>query len=514
MPPPVNRYGPSGMTAPFPHLQQAHLQQQQQQQTQHHAGHPQSNAGLPPPSLGGHPGFGPSNPQSSINPFSIPGANGIGVAGFPTGAGAGVLGDGSGTGLASHAAQMGFVRGAQMQQQQQQQQAQQQLQQHQVQQVHLGHDGRLTMDTKSNAVKSRIRDVWKHNLAQEMAMLRSLVEKYPYISMDTEFPGIVARPMGTFTTKADYHYQTLRCNVDLLKMIQLGITLFSEDGEVPPVTATHANSEGYNGVLVPAPCTWQFNFKFSLENDMYAQESTSMLAKAGIDFSLHEKNGIDPLDFGALLMSSGLVLLDDVHWISFHSGYDFGYLMKIMLCKPLPDDEKDFHKLLNIFFPSLFDIKYLMKHAGRNQTANGSPLTHAAAQIIANLGQKSGLQDIADELGVKRVGIAHQAGSDSLVTGEIFWKIRQLVFNGNIDGSKYSGQIWGLNGQIAAVPFYPGNQPLQTPGPNGTVMYSAAGTPSTPNTGHAALNSHQTPGRQTGSITPGTGAYANFHPRS
>ena len=90
---------------------------------------------------------------------------------------------------------------------------------------------------------------------------------------------------------------------------------------------------------------------------MYAQESTSMLAKAGIDFSMHEKNGIDPFDFGALLVSSGLVLLDDVHWVSFHSGYDFGYLVKIMLCKPLPEDEEEFHKLLNIFFPSLYDIK-------------------------------------------------------------------------------------------------------------------------------------------------------------
>jgi len=30
---------------------------------------------------------------------------------------------------------------------------------------------------------TRIREVWRNNLAQEMQMLRSLVEKYPYISM-------------------------------------------------------------------------------------------------------------------------------------------------------------------------------------------------------------------------------------------------------------------------------------------------------------------------------------------
>jgi CCR4-NOT transcription complex subunit 7/8 len=472
------------LNTPFGHLQQAHqLQQQtqqQQSQSQHHAAHTQSiNAALPPPSLGGHPGFSAVASSSSANPFGLGSTNGVGAFGADVA---------NGTGLASHAAQMGFVRGAQMQQQQ----------------LHQAQDGRLVLEGKANPIKTRIRDVWKHNLAQEMAVLRRLVERYPYISMDTEFPGIVARPMGAFTTKADYHYQTLRCNVDLLKMIQLGITLFSPEGELPPATPTEANGQGYAGNYGPAPCTWQFNFRFSLEDDMYAQDSTSMLAKAGIDFSMHDKNGIDPIEFGALLMSSGLVLLDDVHWISFHSGYDFGYLMKIMLCKPLPEDEEEFHKLLRIFFPSLYDIKYLMKHAGRNQTANDSPLTPAALQVINNLGQKSGLQDIADELGVKRVGIAHQAGSDSLVTGEIYWKMRQIVFNGAIDESKYSGQVWGLNGQLPAMTTY---YAQQTPNLNGATIYSATGTPSTPNNATTnAGGSAQTPSHiGAGALTPGGG---------
>lgn len=298
-------------------------------------------------------------------------------------------------------------------------------------------------------------------------------------------------------------------------MIQLGITLFSPDGELPPATSD-SNTPAYLNSMIPSPCTWQFNFKFSLTEDMYAQESTSMLQKAGIDFQMHEKNGIDPLEFGALLMTSGLVLLDDVHWISFHSGYDFGYLMKIMLCKELPEDEAEFHKLLDIFFPSLYDIKFLMKHAGRYQSANNTPLTPAASQIIQNLGQKSGLQDIADELGVKRQGTAHQAGSDSLVTGEIYWKMRQVIFNGNIDEERYSGQIWGLNGQMPSM-FASGPTHSQTPNLNGAVIYSN-GTPSTPNTGHAGLTSSHTPGphqhhqqQQQGTLTPrGGGAFGAF----
>ena len=41
---------------------------------------------------------------------------------------------------------------------------------------------------------------------------------------------------------------------------------------------------------------------------------------AGIDFSRSLDNGIDQNDFGELLISSGLVLLEDVTWITF-TGY-------------------------------------------------------------------------------------------------------------------------------------------------------------------------------------------------
>lgn len=153
----------------------------------------------------------------------------------------------------------------------------------------------------------QIRDVWAENLEVEMHNIREAIERYPYVAMDTEFPGIVARPIGTFKGSSDYHYQTLRCNVDLLKLIQLGITLTDEHGNYPP------------GV-----CTWQFNFKFSPSEDMCAPDSLDLLNKAGLDFERHDKMGIDVEFFGELLTTSGLALFEEVKWVSFHSGYDFG----------------------------------------------------------------------------------------------------------------------------------------------------------------------------------------------
>jgi CCR4-NOT transcription complex subunit 7/8 len=51
---------------------------------------------------------------------------------------------------------------------------------------------------------------------------------------------------------------------------------------------------------------------------MYAPESIELLTKSGINFKKHEEFGIDVDHFGELLISSGLVLLEDVKWISFH----------------------------------------------------------------------------------------------------------------------------------------------------------------------------------------------------
>ncbi|XP_058175258.1 CCR4-NOT transcription complex subunit 7 isoform X1 [Anopheles ziemanni] len=257
-----------------------------------------------------------------------------------------------------------------------------------------------------------IRDVWRHNLDEEFRTIRHVVQKYHYVAMDTEFPGVVARPVGDFRSPADYQYQCLRCNVDLLRIIQLGLTFMDDDGRTPA---------GFS--------TWQFNFKFNLSEDMYAQDSIDLLLNSGIQFKKHEEDGIDPLDFAELLITSGIVLMDNIKWLSFHSGYDFAYLLKLLTDQNLPVEEGDFFELLRIYFPTIYDVKYLMKSC-------------------KNL--KGGLQEVADQLELRRVGPQHQAGSDSLLTGMAFFKMREMFFEDNIDNAKYSGHLYGLGTPFVA----------------------------------------------------------------
>ncbi|KAH9361215.1 hypothetical protein HPB48_001573 [Haemaphysalis longicornis] len=202
--------------------------------------------------------------------------------------------------------------------------------------------GRIVLEV-TNETRG-LRDVWAFNLDQELRTIGRVVQRYKFVAMDTEFPGVAFKVIGDFHSRVDYHYQSLRSNVNMLKIIQIGVTFMDE------------------AVKPPNYWTWQFNFKFSLTEDMCAQDSIDVLIISGIQFERHEKEGIDPPKFAQHFTVSGVVLPDDVKLICFQGAYDMAYILKLLTNQPLPAEKFEFIEVM-IYFPVVYDVQYLYKLA-------------------------------------------------------------------------------------------------------------------------------------------------------
>lgn len=264
------------------------------------------------------------------------------------------------------------------------------------------------MATSSSWSAASIYEVWADNLEAAFDELEKSLDGYSYIAVDTEFPGVLVRPILSYRDTYQYRYYTTKANVDMLKIIQIGITLLDSSGRPR------------DGIS-----TWSFNFKFDLNTNMHAPDSIQLLTKAGLNFADHKRKGIEPEHFGELLMTSGLVLTDKVSWICFHGAYDFAYILRLLTGKDkLPDNEKTFFEMLSIYFPKIVDIKYLMT-------------------LHKDL-SKGGLDSLGEELHLRRIGTQHTAGSDSRLTGDCFFILKSNYFEDNLDVDTHFNHIYGL----------------------------------------------------------------------
>lgn len=194
--------------------------------------------------------------------------------------------------------------------------------------------------------------------------MRDVADVYQRVSIDTQFPGIVAYPCGPFNDYLEYNYQIMKCNVELVRVLQMSFTFSDALGNKP------------KGIS-----TWRFNLRFDAKRDVFVQ---GFIESLHIDLPRHQSQGIEPHDFAELLLGTGLVLYEDVrwitycdsgsfsrkpaegqqpnepHWVTYRGMYDFAHLLQLLTGSPLPDEARAFNELLNLFFPCRCDVaRYL-----------------------------------------------------------------------------------------------------------------------------------------------------------
>eukprot|EP00928_Gymnodinium_smaydae_P062767 TRINITY_DN46555_c0_g1_i1.p1 TRINITY_DN46555_c0_g1~~TRINITY_DN46555_c0_g1_i1.p1 ORF type:complete len:507 (-),score=83.80 TRINITY_DN46555_c0_g1_i1:104-1450(-) len=228
----------------------------------------------------------------------------------------------------------------------------------------------------------RVREVWAWNLETEFEAFVAAASgdgsNGAMLALDMEFPGFIRQEPRSGAP--GLRYQALRENVDRLRPIQLGAAVSSVEGELRGV--------------------WNFNLKFDVDTDLHTEKAVAFLRAAGLDFPRHASEGIEASALGELLAGSRLVGQQkrSPWWVTFSGSYDLGYLLKMLTSnRPLPRDEEAFESILSAFCPKREEL--------REHFPYGS------------------LDRLAQRHGVARYGMAHTAGSDALLTLELFIRL-------------------------------------------------------------------------------------------
>lgn len=261
-----------------------------------------------------------------------------------------------------------------------------------------------------------IRPVWADNIDAEFALINSAFERHPFIAIDTEFPGTIhTSPKPYYQHSCNETYALLKANIDDLHLIQLGLTLFDADGNLPDLGTQGAQR-----------FAWEFNFcDFDLQHDRFVPDSIKLLRSSGINLEKNRQCGVHTARFGELLADSPVFYSPVSSWVTFHGAYDFGFLLKtVTMGGRLPDSLDDFmHTLRMLFGGRIFDLKRMM--------------------LWCN-GLFGGLENLARLLSVERAtGRCHQAGSDSLLIALAFHRMIRRFFPDD-QAKSHQGFLYGL----------------------------------------------------------------------
>ncbi|CAA7041756.1 unnamed protein product [Microthlaspi erraticum] len=247
------------------------------------------------------------------------------------------------------------------------------------------------------------REVWSSNRDQEMKSMELCLRNHRYIALDSEFPGCLRETSKDATDEE--RYDDMRFTVDRTKLIQLGLTLFDGNGRIGG--------------------TWEINFSdFNELEDEKNEKSIAFLKSNGLNLERIREHGIGAEGFFSDL---GWILnrTKNITWVAFHGSYDIAYLVKSLTGEALPATAERYATCVERTLSSVFDLKVM---AGR----------------CLGLSSRIGLEGLANELRLSRVGTAHHAGSDSELTARVFAKIAPNCRN--LEESE--GFIYGLGYRV------------------------------------------------------------------
>lgn len=271
----------------------------------------------------------------------------------------------------------------------------------------------------------QVRPITAANLDAQADLIHSLLPRFPFVAVDTEYPGTVHRPAagrrdGQVT--ADERYALVKANVDELPIVQLGMTLCDDQGRLPVVL----DEQG-----CPVELAWEVNFSdFDVHRDRHSAESVAFLRSQGVDFDLARAIGVSSAAFRDKLLCFLSRRRDELTWAAFGGLYDLGYLVKLLTGgKPLPATREEFMAQVRAHLGGrVFDAKYMTEHCGRGDLRG------------------VGLKRVATNLGVPLLQFPeppYLAGPKSFLASRVFTVMRRCIFHRD-GGASHEGLIDGL----------------------------------------------------------------------
>ncbi|XP_031500319.1 probable CCR4-associated factor 1 homolog 6 [Nymphaea colorata] len=276
-----------------------------------------------------------------------------------------------------------------------------------------------------------IKSVWKDNFDAEMRIIRErTMIDHPFISLTTRLLLCSGRiPPGNVWNNSDINYGVLlQINNVFRNIVQVGVALCDKLGRLP-----HCNETG-------RPCIWEFNLMPVDESANNPEMEGCFLDKfcSGVKVEQLRSQGIHPERMAAELLHCSSLMKEKISWVVFKGALDFAVLLRWTKegAQGLPDEQKEFFKLLAHYFPVFYDMAAVI---GFDPTADDGTIDISAKSI--NVWR----EDVPP----------HGAASDSFLALQMFMRMKMLK-KGCALLEKKARVLYGITSEqeVNAVPTF------------------------------------------------------------